>query len=333
MVLILVLFCFLNKEYHSLSISQGHIYLMCILSLYLHIKNHKITLLACFPPSIQIFTYSIQQNFSSKLYFQPQHHPRIKPTIYFILLIGLSYPQVSTQEHLIYNITKTLHIHNYYITPQNKHPTYTIQQMSPAHNTTKSTIFHHTLTPHMDIPHLTTHFQIFPPHTPITYLHNITYVNHPHIEYPQWPLLVFWHLPTNLHFLANEITPTIWPLYRPYKLAYNPYHQTNTHPYTQMQTHITFLNQHVILPSILLKLMTISFIVTTWLSLIPDIHQAHLSTPQYIQFPNNPTPYMTPQSDPLTQYTPNKIPELSLKSSARTPRTLIFDVSLYKLLL
>ena len=157
-------------------------------------------------------------------------------------------------------------------------------------------------TQHMNILHLITNFQLSPPYTPTNYLHNITHVNHPYIEYPKWPLLVFWHLPINLHCSANETIPTIWPLYRPYKQAYIPYQQTNTHPYTQIQTHTTFLNQHVILPSILTKLMTISFIVTTWLSPILAIHQTYLSPPQYIQFPNNPIMYMTPQPDPLSPY-------------------------------
>ena len=221
------LFCFvywsfLNKEYHLLSIPQGLIYIICILSSYLHINNHKITPIAYYTPSTQILTHSTRnffQNFSSKLYFQPQHLPRIRTTIYFILLIGLSCPQVTTQTRLIYHNNKVLHIHNSYTTPRNNHPTHTIQHMSPAHNTTKSIIFHTILTQHIDIPHLTTHFQTFPPHTSINYLHNTTHVNHPYIEYPQWP---HHH---NFKYLSNS-------KYQPHSnnttaSAYRPRHTNN----------------------------------------------------------------------------------------------------------
>ena len=80
-----------------------------------------------------------------------------------------------------------------------------------------------------------------------------------------------------LYSLHNkEFINPIWPFYILHKQIYTSLQQLNTHPHTKIQAHTTFTTR-------LTKLMTISSILTIWLSFIFPTHQAHTLYTPHIQ--------------------------------------------------
>ena len=189
-----VLWFIYNKKCKLLHVSQGHLYTICILLLYLHTKSHTKILILHYTISAYIHNNishlkhfsslrRTPRSISSKPHTLPQWHPRKTQITNLIILIWLSYLPATNQTHFINPINKAPHTYNHHTISQSTHP----HNTKYTHNQTNLTLPPHYSPQFTPILHHLNHIKHFPAYTLINHTYNNTSITHLYNHHKQKP--------------------------------------------------------------------------------------------------------------------------------------------------